>query len=485
MAPPTANPVTAAAPGNLPVRGPSSPLGVLAVCLVVISIVALVLCVALAFGWLSGYPESAPKNVTIYYQPAANPPGLTLYLHPPLNSIQARGESQLLAFQFTNLGRSTVSIKSLYLSSAGCFRMEPMAASGTPFPARLDADQSRVFWYRLSVRDPSEACLGQFPLVFLYTWQVAASTPPQPARTSRSVPSNPTAPVVLEQQSISTGPINVTTSGRLGAERFFSLLAKIIPLILLPVVLAAAGYLFQDFQERKARHQKIQDDRRDRQQKKQEQKLEVWKTILPGIIEAIRNHYIPMLSVMSVMMGEIAKQPPVAPNVDDILAGAVLFRSKLTNMVWHSGGFYFKSMRGEQICASLSNEFMDRCYALSGDADTFRRSAELLPDNCSVIQAKDKLQIAAPPAGAFATMCGAFKSKLADPVVLAQFNHFMEMISEILNYEANGPFYPQWYEERTPINRSKLTVPGLGLDPVTAASVENELKSYLDSLPNP
>lgn len=169
-------------------------------------------------------------------------------------------------------------------------------------------------------------------------------------------------------------------------------------------------------------------------------------------------------------------------------------------MVWHSGGFYFKSMRAEQICASLCDAFFDYCYELSGDQDTFRRSADKLPKNCSFIQAKDLLQIATPAAagnpvsrmarhaaalrasGTAATMYGAFKAELLKPAQLRQFNHYLEMISGILGYEVNRPFYPQWYDEPPKVDTSKWTIEGLGLNAETAEALKQELDSYLNYL---
>ncbi len=129
-------------------------------------------------------------------------------------------------------------------------------------------------------------------------------------------------------------------------------------------MLAAGGYIFQLLQDQKARHQKELDDahdtevkkreaRRARYQKLQEQKLEVWKTMIPGMVQAIRDHYVPIIRVLSLIQDD-AKLPVGQADVHDILASALLFRTKITHMVDKNGGFYFRNHAGEDLCADLS-----------------------------------------------------------------------------------------------------------------------------------
>ncbi len=417
--------------------------------------VSLRLAYRMSFDTAPGYPESAEKSVSIYQQTSANPSGITVYLHPPLNSIQAPGESQQVAFQFVNHG-APAKVTDLQLSPIGCMQLtlEP-AAGGIPqkLPLNLAKGQSVVYWYRLSVADSKDSCLGQFPLVFHANWQLQS-----PAKTP------------LEQQSVSTGPILVTTHERLGWERFYNLIGKIVPLILLPVLLALATMLFQHLQEQRGEQQKVQ-----------EQKLEVWKTILPGIIEAIRNHYIPMLSIISIMKDEASQ---TTPDTDDLLACALLLRNKVTHLVRTSGGFYFKNRRGEKICASLSNELMSRFYVLSGNPTAFRNEALLIPPKSLFAEAQKRmLRNSSVTGSALPQIRKDFATAIAKAGELEHLRAHLEMVYEILNYEANEPFYPQWYDEREPLNTGKLEVADLGLDAVTEKEMEGKMKSYLESVP--
>jgi len=436
---------------------PASPRSSIPRPLVVIGLAALlvlgVLTYLLSFGKIPGYPESAQKSVSIYEQAVQNPSGLTLYLHPPLNSIQAAGGSQLLAFQFINRGPATL-VNDLQLSSAGClhFALEPTVAGvqQKSLPVLLAPGQSALYWYRLSVSGSSDSCLGQFPLVFRYTWQF-------PQKKAGAAPT-------VEQQSISTGPILVTTPEQIGWQRFFSLTGKIVPLVLLPVLLALGTLLYQHLQEQRAG-----------QQKEQEQKLEVWKTVLPGIIQAIRNHYIPILSVISIMKDET--------DPDNVLVCALLLRSKVTNLVKTSGGFYFKNRRGEELCAGLSNTFMDRCYRLSKNEDEFRNAAILIPPRYLFAEAKEKmLHISSTSGSTLPNIRTDFAAEIAKTGELAHMKAHLEMIYEILNYEANGPFYPQWYDELDPPDQSKLNIPALGLDQATGQNLTEILNRYLEYL---
>jgi len=74
---------------------------------------------------------------------------------------------------------------------------------------------------------------------------------------------------------------------------------------------------------------------------------------------------------------------------------------KITHLTDTSGGFYFRNNRGEELCASLTNLFMARCYVLSGDKESFHRAAETLAHDCTLTRAKSTLRIDSPLPGAF------------------------------------------------------------------------------------
>ncbi|HWB31776.1 MAG TPA: hypothetical protein VG714_01255 [Acidobacteriaceae bacterium] len=287
------------------------------------------LCVwlALGFGWLPGYPNPEEKSVPIY-QPTAESAGLSLYLHPPLNSIQAAGESQLLAFQFVNHSGADLTLRSLDISPSECFRIAPHPEkSGGVSGVILKPGQSSLFWYRLSAHaDRHSNCLAQFPLVFHYRWQTGPVASPQ-----------------VEEESISTGPVEVTTRLRIIARRLVVLTSRIVPIILIPLLVAAGGWFFQEFQERRAA-----------EQKKQEQKLQVWKTVLPGIIDAIRNHYIPMLSIISVMRAETSKKLPQCPTSMKSLPGPCCSATSSATWSGTAGASTFRTSAARSSAPSSS-----------------------------------------------------------------------------------------------------------------------------------
>ena len=468
-----------------------SPLGILALSLAFFFAAAW-LCLALAFDWIPGYPESAQKSVAIYYQPGPNSTGLVVYLHPPLDSVQARGQSSPLAFQFTNRSASAISVLSAELFfSGGCFRLDPQgpgsAAStsaahpaGTPPPLlTLDPNQSALLWYRLIPVETSATCPGQSPLVFLYAWQPAAVSSPNST---------------VQKQVISTGPIRLTTLSGLRWERFFSLLGKIVPLLLLPVLLAIGNYLLQDLQSRRAGDQKKMDDDREReerrreariatQQKLQEQKLEVWKTMIPSMVQAIRDHYVPIVRVLTILAAEAALAPGKA-DLNDILACALLFRTKTTHMVDKNGGFYFRNHRGEDLCATLSNALLNRFYTLSGNRLTFLDSAEKLHPVNSITQTRQALRLDSPLPGRFSDFCVFFRQQLTPDNLAALRSHSI-LLCQILQREINDPFYPFWYETAPqPLKFDELrdSLPKLNLAADEGSEIATELEAYRLSL---
>jgi hypothetical protein len=436
---------------------------------------AVLLCFCLAFEWIPGYPESAEKSVALYYQPSPKPADPAVYLHPPLNFMQTDGQGQLLAFQFTNRGSSPIAVHTLELFSADCFFMEPKDPVVQRLPATmpfltLDLNQSVVLWYRLLPLKDSRKCPGQSPLVFLYTWQqLPAGSPP---------------PALLEQQSISTGPVRVTTQLGLHWERFFSLLGKIGPLILLPVLLAIGNYLLQELQQRKAEVQKLKDDEREADAKRQEQKLEVWKVMVPGMVQAIRDHYVPIVRVLSILKDQ-ADRPADQADLNEILACSLLFRTKTTHMVDKNGGFYFHNLCGEELCATLANLLLGRFYELSGDLLAFRESAEKLQPVNSLPQTRRTLRIDAPLPGRFARLRTRFQQQLREPAILAQLRSHAVLLMTILEREINDPFLPFWYEtEPSPLDGKKLedSVAELKLSTEDEAEVRKQVKAYIASL---
>jgi hypothetical protein len=468
---------TAPAHTAKPPKAPVSPQHILLLSLFAVA-VALLLCILLSFNVLPGYPDSAEKNVPIYNPAGPNPPALTLSLNPPLNALQASGETQLLAIQFANRGNRSLNVTGLDLSPESCFNIAPadrspnVPSSSNPVP--LASGRSAFFWYRLTAQS-TEACLGQFPLVLRYSWKDSTA--------AKSAPN--------QQQSISTGPIRVSTLGRIRAERFFSLLAKIVPIILLPVVLAAGGYIFQLLQDQKARHQKDQDDLRDAAEKKreahrahrlklQEQKLEVWKTILPGIINAIREHYIPIVSLLTNMKDETASTN-TKPDCETILACALIVRRKVMFLTEKNGGLYFESLAGEALCSQLINIFRDKCRELAKDRYSFQKAAEFYPPDITIERMRSELQAAiqSNPADSLSLMFETFKKGCSDPQAREQLDHLVELILAVLEFESNAPLYLNWYNAPQTFKPSlRAVVEDLDLPAEGANTKENVRKTF-------
>jgi hypothetical protein len=446
---PAAPSSTASAPSGLAavitklLKGPLSALHVLLLSLVAVA-AALLLCILLSINVLPGYPDSAEKNVPIYSQAGPNWPPLILYVNPPLNSIQASGENQFLAVQFTNRGTTSLNVTGLDLSPGSCFDIVPADRSPTipssSSPVPIEKGGSAFFWYRLSASKKG-GCLGQFPLVLRYSWKDSAAAPKDPD----------------QRQSISTGPIQISTYWRIHAQRFFSLLARIIPLILLPVVLAAGGYVFQLLQDQKARDQKKQDNLREKAEKKrearqaerqklQEQQLEVWKTILPGIIGAIREHYIPIVSLLTNLKDETASTNS-QPDTETILACALIARRKVMYLTEKNGGLYFESLAGETLCSQLINIFRDKCYEIAKDRHAFQKAAEFYPPDITIEKMRTELRsaILSNPNDTLSLMFETFRKGCLNTKAREQLDYLVELILAVLEFESNAPLYVNWY----------------------------------------
>lgn len=134
---------------------------------------------------------------------------------------------------------------------------------------------------------------------------------------------------------------------------------------------------------------------------------------------------------------------------------------------------------------------MDRFYELTGDKDAFRSAAEQLPDNSTPLHVKNMLLApppsisplakllgaSAPPTSSLAKMRQAVADNVAkDATVLTCLDRYFEVILQLLNYEANGPFYP-WYEEEAHVDKSILTTKNLGLDAATAKVFDDYVKT--------
>jgi hypothetical protein len=261
-------------------------------------------------------------------------------------------------------------------------------------------------------------------------------------------------------------------------------LGKIGPLILLPVLLAIGNYLLQELQQRRAVEQKVKDDAREADAKLQEQKLEVWKAMVPGMVQAIRDHYVPIVRVLAILEGE-AGRPAGGADLNEILGCALLFRAKVTHMVDKNGGFYFHNNSGEELCATLANSLLERCYELSGDRPAFLESAEKLQPVNSLPQIRRALRIDAPLPGRFARLRARFQEQLRQPAILAQLRTHAVLLMTILEREINDPFFPFWYEtDPPPLDTKKVedSVAKLKLSPEYEAEVRKQLKAYVASL---
>jgi outer membrane protein OmpA-like peptidoglycan-associated protein len=286
---------------------------------------------------------------------------------------------------------------------------------------------------------------------------------------------------IRNQQSVSSSPLLVTTRSRLNWERFYRLIAIVLLPALVPLSIWFAGYIVQRTQEKRAELQSAS-----------ERKLEVWKTILPGIISAIRRHYIPILSLLGNMQEETdAKKSN--PDGLRILACALLFRRKIMFLTEKNGGLYFESLKGEKLCAQLINISREKCYELSKNRDAFQRAAEFYAPSTTIERMRDQVEMTlnSNPADEISEMFNEFNKGCLEAKARKELDALIRLILAVLEFESNAPLYLNWYGAPQTFNpKLEDLIKDLGLpekstnteEENTEEKVRKNFEDYLDDL---
>ena len=411
----------------------------------------------LASGRIPGVPDAPLKNVTVYYLPGAEKSPLALFLEPPTSILQVNGPHQLLALQFTNNTKSTITLEPVEVQPDACFQLHE---TGTPLKG-LAAGQTHVAFYDLSAKtssapDSTAACDGQYPLTIHYAFST-----PVPA--SKGHP----ATTLRNERSVSTSSILITSHHKLSAEKFF----RIAGALAIPLLLAVATFLIQQFQDQKAQ-----------QQKEQELKLEVWKIIFPMIDGYMRKYYVPISRQMEAVRRETCK-PASTVNTMNLVASLLVLRADVNLLAKEVGGLYFRSKTAEIVGSELMNKFWSECYAIAVDEDLFSHAVDAVAPTDNVSEAKGKLVALGtlePATQAFLTR---LQTDLGKPTNLTKLDRYLVLIIQVLDFENNLLWYPEWYKTPPRIAIKGFSPTNLGLTATDEQELQATIKEYGKEVP--
>jgi hypothetical protein len=432
---------------------------------------------ALAINLLPGLPEARKKNVTVFYPPHADTFGVSLFLEPPVATLQVQGdtsEDQLLSLQFTNRLETPAQLGSLTAFPQNCFTLLPDPSGATPSAwSPLAPHQTAVALLRLKLPAERRECLGQRPLILRYTWTALSAPTPhtrkKPAKRTRRGKGKvaPPPPPILQQATISTSPIEIITQARRSWERFFHVTAVVCGAVLIPIFLALFTYTYQ-----------VGQAKRDALQERQALQFEVWKIIFPRLSRAIEKYYIGISRQMDLLRVE-TKEPAATADFDSLFAALFTLRKQFEIFLEDKGGYSFRTKPAENLCANLTNRFWDACYGFSADKDTFLATAGMFDPKFTLNQAKQKLAALGTADPAVRTLQLQFKTALSTGNNLKNFDHHLELIVSILDFECDRPYYPEWYTIAPQIKLASFTATGLCLSPAHQQEVQALIETYI------
>jgi hypothetical protein len=378
---------------------------------------------------LMGFPDDPEKNVSLV--PSSPPLGdLVLTLQPPMETRQMVGQSQKLALQFFNRSKGTIEVLPERAEPSECFSLTPDLHN---MDRPLKPNETRVKIDRLSF---SSACLAEErPLTLIYSWKTlppplapAAGTPASAGKKNAGKRKRIAAlPSLIEERSISTTPIRITSKDLNINERF----VRIGKLILLPVLLAIVTFIFQRFQAA-----------RDEAQNAENLKIQVWTTVQPSFLGMVKQYYSPILRRMVAIRGHIKANGSPA----ELLVLMLVLRRQMLVLLEKDAGYYFQSKPGEELVGLLNDPMVHHWRkAMLG----FDQAALLLTGTETVQAAMDLFQTA----GLDLVKSSKFLDKKQgneQKQTVEFFDRSLELFTVVLAFELDRPFYPVWYEKRFP-----------------------------------
>lgn len=229
----------------------------------------------------------------------------------------------------------------------------------------------------------------------------------------------------------------------------------LLGVLTVPVILAAAGFWFQEHQkvvEQERQEEQAQIDRkRQTKQAEIDHKRQIWSKMLPTSHDLNMKYYIPLKSTITTLQRDYGRYRAATPDTggeEEALTSAfhylLITLRQFRLITTEAGGFYFKSRDGERLFTDLINQFNFQVLLVL-------RPYEALSAVLDVIDPKDTVST--------------FEQKLSEQEALREIHgdlreSFRDWIKGdrqwafsilftaklLLGYEVNS-VYTDWYEE--------------------------------------
>lgn len=407
----------------------------------------ILLLVLLASGFLPGYSYDSGTNVHVFYPTGAEANGVSLFVAPPLSTLELAQAAEPLSLQFTNHTAAPATVTMVSVSPAECFTL-----SATPGGLKLNPGQSTMVQYQLYFQGTAkETCAGLHILTLKLDWKDTANT---------------------GQYTVSTGPIRLVSRWERFLERFFRLLGLVGAAAIIPIVLALITVFYQATQAR-----------RDEEGKERELRLDVWKAIFPILLKSIRTYYLPISRQMDLLSEEIGRfqKAPTLPNAYRVFENIVLLRGTIRYLALNEGGFFFRSKPGEELFGDLLEVFRTICIPAAEMPQFSKLIEELFPEETA--PPEDVIFPTPDSKTEFDAMSNnLFVRASGDPTLMNRILRILTALRQILTFECDRPLYPEWYADAPAFMLTSLDLKGIDLGEQKEAILMN-LRKYIPSLP--
>jgi hypothetical protein len=397
----------------------------------------------LAKGQFPGLRQDREKNVTVFYPPRPEGGGVTLFLGPPVATLQTQGDSEPLLLEFTNHLPVVAHVESLRISPSDCFILDPVKEPSSPAAlpeATLRPGETVVSPYRLRFKQDPKSCSGQRSLMLAFHWMGEQSQVATNEKKANGRNISHTASTLAPRSgeyALSTSPIELVTLSQRAMERMVHVIGLLAGAILIPLALGLLTWAYQ-----------VRQSKQDKRQNEEALRLDAWKAIFPDMLKNIQRHYIPISRRMDLVIEQIElheKDP--SKNLRMLYEKVLILRAQVRHLGATRGGFYFRSKPGEELCGDLLDVFWPLCRR-QADASLYSDLvAKLFPRGVAIGES-----ISLPPGSSdetdFNTLVAHFEADIAvEPMGLNRMRRLLSLLRMILNFECDSPLYPEWYDD--------------------------------------
>ncbi len=331
--------------------------------------------------------------------------------------------------------------------------MEGGEASATEhkLPDTLAAGESATVWAKLKPAAES----GRYTVLAVFAWQ-------QGKEDFRS--------------AVSAGPVEVTAWWREAIQFVGKPLRELVQGLALPAVLILLGWYFQRRDKEREEARKVHDNEQD-------ERRQIWNSLLPGLLENAQKYYMPVnRSVKNLLQASAkARTSKKATDAREYTYSLLICCRRFRAVREHLGGFHFKDRDGERVTVlawTILNHHVDSRFALR-DKDEM---LDLLDPMESFARFEERFRhwgskelVTKLETQAVAWLTGDAQGSFAEvePV--------LEILRCVLDYEINRPFF-YWYDTKEKLNATRCGdgLKKLPAEPAaTVADIKTALTAYL------